>query len=161
MWFMLGFRLIASYEDPVNWANDRANRWAASHPHTYGDWFKGKRNVIFVAKPELEFISKNGVRRLGVPGAGSFPRYHNRLRLSDPNERLVSRWRLPALLKPRPEQGKMISSIGNGDWTAGTDSRFVHLNPGKTTLWQEAVVQGNPHAAQWAIGLIRSLGCST
>lgn len=142
--------------DPVSWAQQRENRWAADHPHTYGNWWSGQ-NILFVSKRELEIESARGVQKTGLPGAGTFDAFDQRLRLSDPDAQAVTKWRLPKLLAPDPNKGSKISSIGGGIWSDHEDSRYVCFDPGHIRRWQEAVITGNPQAALWAIRLIRSL----
>jgi hypothetical protein len=140
--------------DPVEWV--KTNRWASSHPHTYGDWWKS-RNVLFVAKPALEIGSGRKRLKTQFPGAGVFHTFHERLCLSDPAfPRHPSRWRLPAKLRPDRENGRTISTLGNGTWVVSPDKRYVHFDPGYIRLWQESVISGNPDAIEWAHELIRA-----
>jgi hypothetical protein len=137
--------------DPVGWA--KKNAWARTHPHTYGHWWRG-RNILFVGKPQLEFRAAAKAGNLTVPGAGVFERFHERLCLSDPNSKSPTHWRLPAVLKPNPDEGRTISYLESGAWTDSKCGRFVHLNPGHIRKWQEAVICGNPAAVAWAFDLI-------
>lgn len=68
----------------------KSNRWASSHPHTYSGWCKS-RNVLLLAKAELEVVQ--GKRRFGtgLPGAGCFDAYSDVLRLSDAEFRGIPR----------------------------------------------------------------------
>jgi hypothetical protein len=138
-------------ENPIAWA--RENRWAIDHPHTYGNWWKGK-NVLFLAKQNLE-IEHRGIRRkTRIPGAGVFDAFDERLQLSDPASTYASKWRLPRIIAPDHTTRRMISTIGKGRWTSR--GPFVYFNPGYIRRWQEAVFMENDAAAKWAVELITS-----
>ena len=138
---------------PAHWV--ATHRWASSHPHTYGDSWK-EPNVLFVSKPELEIVSGKRRIKTGIPGAGVFPSYHERLRLSDPKSDFPSRWKLPRELLPDPKAGRRISTLESGEWKLNSDRRSVCFDPGRIRRWQEAVISGNAEAARWAVELIRS-----
>ncbi len=140
--------------DPISWANREENTWAQDHPHTYGDW-SGKKNILFTARKHLII---DGVTH-PIPGAGLFDTYNERLRLSDPNSDLKSHWRLPIALYPESGTGKSITYLKNATWEVEPSQEYVRMNPGRTTLWQEAVVSGNQHAVDWATELISDLTC--
>jgi hypothetical protein len=137
--------------DPVTWS--KKNNWARTHPHTYGDWWRG-RNILFVGKRNLEVDAA----ATSLPGAGVFHQFDQRLCLSDPDSVSPTRWRLPQGLKPNMLAGTTMSYLEGGSWTDSECGRFVHLNPGYIRKWQEAVIAGNPAAVNWATDLICDLG---
>ena len=140
--------------DPVAWAQEKGNEWAIGHPHTYGHWWK-HTNTLFVGRQQLEFASGNGRAASQLPGTGTFRVFNQRLMLSDPAKApSVSKWRLPRFLQPDAKLGRTISYIGNGEWRPDEHDNYVYLDPGNTTLWQEAVIENNPEAVSWATDLI-------
>lgn len=65
-------------------------QWAKYHPH-----FRGKYGTAYIACERLQIGS------LGkVSGGGYFKRYHDSLRLTDPEQRCRSLWRLPKWFMP-------------------------------------------------------------
>jgi hypothetical protein len=145
--------------DPVSWAQEKENSWASEHPHTYGNWW-GSRNILFVSKQALEVPSRRGTQKTRIPGAGVFETFDQKLRLSDPDSKLATKWRVPKILAPNSSKGYEISSLGRGVWREHDDGRSVCFDPGYIRRWQEAVVTGNPKVAKWAIRLIESLGAA-
>lgn len=141
--------------DPITWAKHPRRKWASDHPHITGDWWRGI-NVLFIAKDTLDTSGLGLTSRVKIPGAGIFSRFDPSLCLSDPQyKRRKSCWKLPACFKPNLKEGRNITYISQGAWSDGPDPSFVHLNPGKTSLWQEAVVSGNRDVARWAVNLVR------
>lgn len=69
--------------------------WAGQHPHVARD--PDPSNTLYRARVDL---SLPGCRCNGIPGAGVFPAFHERLQLSDPSAWKLSTWRLPAWFYP-------------------------------------------------------------
>ena len=63
-----------------------------------------------------------------------------------------------SFFKPYKRLGRTISFLEKAKWARDHNSDYVRMDPGKITLWQEAVTSGNPEAAKWAVDLIRDLG---
>lgn len=71
----------------------RRHAWLADHPHANGTW--ADSNTIYVASERLVIDGED----LGVPGAGTFGRYHPARQLTKVgNSRTV--WQLPAWFLP-------------------------------------------------------------
>jgi hypothetical protein len=84
--------------------------WASDHPHCQ------RRQPL---NPDALYIARERVTLPGVnvPGGGLFPRFHENLRLPDPDSKRRSRWRLPAWFHP--------------------DNRLSHLSyHGRRQRWQ-------------------------
>ena len=71
--------------------------WARHHPHLFSDHYDD-RNTVYAASVKLE-LGGNGDRR-DVTGWGVFPRFDQRLILTDPDGAGVSQWRLPRWFYP-------------------------------------------------------------
>lgn len=73
----------------VNVDRDQATSWMAEHPHVaQRSKFAGANNTLYVATRESSWLP-------GRSGAGVVERYHDRLRLTAPNEKRRSVWCLP------------------------------------------------------------------
>jgi hypothetical protein len=92
--------------------------WAADHPHCQR---RQPRNpdALYVARETLDLPGVN------LPGGGVFPRFHEGLRLTDPNSQRRSLWRLPAWFHPA-KRPSALSYHGRSDcWKIVAD--FVQL----------------------------------
>ena len=120
--------------------------WASHHPHLqYG----GEKNTIYVASEKLKIGN-----RFAAPGAGVFPKLHERLTLTEPG-RSSSYWRFPGFFYP---DGKTPMSWQGGtkNWKRG--SGYAYLQ--SVGRGQEFVLNLDeyPEVKGWARDLIRDLG---
>lgn len=67
--------------------------WATNHPHCQRH-VPLKRDSLYIARENLDLPGIEGA------GGGLFPRFHENLRLTDPDSSRRSLWRLPAWFHP-------------------------------------------------------------
>ena len=122
------------------------------HPHwqDYGD--ENPRNTLYVAREKLDIGDG-----LEAPCAGVFPRFDDRLLLTDPNGTGVTHWRLPKIFHPHPPKTP-LTYYGKREWTIEGDYTYVQRNgPG-----QEFVLDLDRDkydgVKDWALDLIREFG---
>lgn len=142
-------------EDVLNVGTDSAatlatHPWLADHPHLTRNAF-GPNNTVYVATERLVIDGQD----LGVPGAGTFRRFHPRLALTLPGESR-SIWHLPSWFKvpgqdptltyhTRPEAWTAES---NGSWrlrTVGRGQEFVidaGASLGPASAWLASLLAG-------------------
>jgi hypothetical protein len=118
--------------------------WARYHPHFHGD-SEGK-NTVYVAREELRLP---GMRE-GVPGAGVFDDYEERLRLTAPGHTRTG-WRLPRWFFPKGGRPPLTYHGNMERWRMAEDHVLLHSVP----RGQEFVldVDHYPEAVAWARGL--------
>lgn len=113
MHILFGWLQIAERVAVSNWP--AGEDWARYHPH-----FRraaDPRNVVYVA---AERLSLQGAKLPGIAGAGTFPRFTPKLRLTAPDSRLASRWLLPEWFHP----GRRASALSyHGDSSRWSLSR--------------------------------------
>ena len=112
----------------------------------------GNDNTRYVAREKLDIGDG-----LDAPGAGVFPRFHERLLLTDPNGTGVTHWRLPKIFHPHPPKTP-LTYHGKRRWTLEVDYTYVQRNgPG-----QEFVLDIDRDKYDgvkgWALDLIREFG---
>lgn len=99
--------------------------WARYHPHFRGDREPG--NTLYVAADTLRLNGK----RFDVPGAGIFPRFDERLiltDLSDENPRsLTTLWRLPSAFYPDTGKPPLSYHRKPEQWLRLKDSEYCGL----------------------------------
>lgn len=69
--------------------------WARYHPHLHPSRDKDRTNTLYIASEELR-LSHRSI----APGAGGFPKFHERLVLTNPEGSGVTDWRLPRSFYP-------------------------------------------------------------
>ena len=69
--------------------------WARYHPHLHPSRGKHRSNTLYIASGQLE-LGGGPI----APGAGYFPKFHERLVLTDPEGSGVTDWRLPRSFYP-------------------------------------------------------------
>ena len=135
-------------------------RQVESHPHLR---YTGSPNTIYVSSPSLSVG-----RGKQAPGAGLFRGYDDRLLLTDPDGRGVSRWKLPRWFYP--DDGKPALTYHDPDRTK--DNRWTHKRGDSEHVYLQSVGRGQEfvlnldeypkdeyrQAVGWARGLIRDLG---
>jgi hypothetical protein len=118
--------------------------WAADHPHLDGT--PRSRNALYLGARQLRI----GGEPLGMPGAGVFRRWDDRLRLTAPG-RSRSVWRLPGWFLPRGRRPLGYHSDPER-WTR--DGKHVLLQT--VSRGQEFVLDAEeyPQACGWARELL-------
>ena len=128
--------------------------WARCHPHLQYD---GSNNVLYVASDQVSVGN-----RFKAPGAGLFPKFHERLVLTDPKaakQGTWSYWRLPRWFYPDRSKGKeMLSWLGDNLKRWGQDDEYAYLQ--SVARGQELVLdlEHYPEALGWVSGLVGDLG---
>lgn len=70
--------------------------WALDHPHVAKPYKSWTNNTLYIASESLS-ITKS---LKGISGGGVFPKYHDSLRLTDPESKNRSKWQLPGWFYP-------------------------------------------------------------
>jgi hypothetical protein len=78
--------------------------WLRDHPHPYFE--RDSRNTIYIASDRLVLP---GIGETGLPGAGEFGTFDERLVLMAPEARHRSRWALPSCFAP--DDGAALPTI--------------------------------------------------
>jgi hypothetical protein len=112
--------------------------WAADHPHF--DSTPRSRNALYLGARQLQI----GGERLGMPGAGVFRQWIDRLRLTAPG-RSRSVWRLPGWFDPRGRRPLGYHSDPDR-WTS--DGKHVLLQT--VSRGQEFVLDAEEYPQAWA-----------
>lgn len=94
---------------------ERIPSWASYHPHMKNSEHM-TQNTLYVAR---ERLTLDGVDT-DVPGAGVFPRYDDRLRLTKPGASR-SRWSLPAWFHPGPDRPPLGYHGNSSLWARAGD----------------------------------------
>jgi len=114
--------------------------WAAGHPHC-------QRRQPF--NPDSLYIAREklALPGVGLPGGGVFSHFHEGLRLTDPDKKQRSRWRLPAWFHPANRPSALSYHGRANRWETAGD--VVYLK----TVWrgQEFVLNMDhyPEAEGW------------
>lgn len=118
--------------------------WTVGHPHRQTDY---KNNFLYTAGPRLKDVS---VLKKKLPGGGVFPRFHERLQLTAPNE-TRSVWRLPKWFFPRENKLPLSYHATESRWRS--DNLFAYLNT--VSIGQEFVLDCDhyPDAVGWLMEL--------
>jgi hypothetical protein len=126
--------------------------WASFHPHVgeNDDWrAEGKvNNTLFVAAKRLKLPG----RRLQIPGAGVYTKYHPVLQLTEPGKSRRN-WRLPAWIYPGHNKPPLTYHRDKKRWKK--DERGVVLRT--VSRGQEFVLDTEyyPQAYKWLAGLFK------
>ena len=76
--------------------------WARYHPHLHPSRDKDRTNTLYIASEELR-LSNRSI----APGAGCFPKFHERLVLTNPAGSGVTNWRLPRSFYPDNDKSRL------------------------------------------------------
>jgi len=138
---------------------DRILEWAKYHPHVRFRDIEDRPNAIYIAAEKLSSDPT-------IPGWGVFQRFDKELRLSHPEpyydrgKRKLppSRWQLPAWFYDPQRSSQRLTQFGNNRFWSDLSDNFVTLETSKTHTGQECVLdcKDYPHAAEWALGKIKS-----
>ncbi len=125
---------------------DAAPAWARYHPHLQDDY--GPDNVVFISSEVLEL----GSAAVGIPGAGVFSRYDERLRLTA-RGRTRSWWSLPAWFYPAEGKEPLTHHRDPSRWQLQGDRVFLRTS----SRGQEFVLHADqyPEVVPWICSLIQ------
>ena len=126
-----------------------APSWTTYHPH-FSDTPR-KRNKLYVASPDLWL----GGEMTGLPGAGVFKTYHDKLRLTAPGCRR-SVWRLPGWFHPGAHGWPLGYHADVRRWSRdGEHAVLQSVARGQEFVFDAA---GNAAVDAWVRGLVGRLG---
>ena len=120
--------------------------WARYHPHLHPSRPKDRTNTLYIASEELR-LSHRSI----APGAGGFPKFHERLVLTDPEGSGVTNWRLPRSFYP--DNGHPLTYHGNlNRWKP--EEKYAYLQ--SVGRGQEFVLDLDqyPGVTDWLVGTI-------
>ena len=138
---------------------ERLIPWANDHPHYMRDRFTkhGANDSIYVSRDELILDEE----RVGLPGAGAFPRYTDLLCLTRPcvnecvneMENLRSWWRLPVWFQPAGKESRLSYHEDPNRWRSDGEDTFLRT----VGMGQEFVLDCDhyPQAIGWAADLLK------
>ena len=130
--------------------------WARHRPHICRDYRNGK-NTVYAASTTLDLGGNDDQR--AIAGWGVFPRFDQRLVLTDPNGAGVSHWRLPRWFFPDGNKPPLTYHPDRKRWRH--DSSHAYLQ--SVGRGQEFVLAlaHYPEATDWLYDLVSSLGSDT
>lgn len=119
--------------------------WAADHPHFHGK--EDSRNTLYVASETLNMDSCRT-----APGAGVFGQMQSEHRLTAPDARNTTQWRLPLAFYPDQVADAMTYHQNLERWTRQAD----HCQLKSAARGQEFVIdaKNKPALRHWAADLI-------
>ena len=123
--------------------------WAAYHPHL--QYRSRKNNTLYTAADKLRINGK----QLDIPAAGTFPRYSEKLVLTDPKpNRNASDWRLPASFFPTSGKAPLTHFPKPEQWRRPEDGD--HCLVGRRGPGQEFVLDLDhyPKVTDWLESLL-------
>jgi len=147
-WLQIADRVPVS-EWPIS------QNWAFYHPHFSRE--SQPSNVIYVSKDRL-MLPQGAIK--GTPGAGTFPRYSENLRLTAPDSNRPSQWLLPEWFCPdgrgsclsyhsnpsrwkKVDGGILLSAVSRGQEFVLDCERFP-----EAVEWIKKIVTSAQHTAQ-------------
>lgn len=142
---LFGWLQIADVR-PVSAASARELPWASQHPHLHHA--PGRGNTLYLAAERLILPCV----RAGLPGAGLFPEYDSRLRLTSPGATRPGQWRLPRWFSPSGRRSRLSFHAADTRWT--NDQEHVELRC--AARGQEFVLDCDdyPEALPWVASLV-------
>tara|TARA_B110000263_G_C15288326_1_gene502004 strand:+ start:528 stop:1463 length:936 start_codon:yes stop_codon:yes gene_type:complete len=144
-------------EQPLDAKYINNKPWLDDHPHRVHSKYKDlPKNRIYISTDFLSLDTK-------ISGAGHFEKYNKNLRLSDPDEELVSSWILPKWFldqheKHRPEKLGCWTKVGDKASCSSHYKSFPKIQKNQVGQWQETVFDTKyfPEAEEWALKIIKS-----
>lgn len=124
--------------------------WARYHPHFYLP--EEKNNTLYVAAKQLQLFKTTEA----INGAGLFNRPTDALKLTAPDARTPSQWRVPAWLYPSEGKTPLSYHHKMDRWQQPISGK-KHIALQGVARGQEFVLnsQDYPQAKRWALGLIK------
>ena len=126
--------------------------WARHHPHLFSK-YRGDKNTVYAASTKLDLGGDDD--RCEIAGWGVFPRFDQRLVLTDPNGAGVSNWRLPRWFYPDGNKPPLTYHPDRKRWRRDTSHAYLR-SVGKG---QEFVLDlaHYPEAVEWLSDLVSNL----
>lgn len=121
--------------------------WVAGHPHVGANSLRFNR--LYVARERLSLAGADG----GMPGAGVFRRFDERLVLTKKDSKVRSLWRLPTWLGEERVSPRLTYHGSPSRWTACDD--HVELRSGGRGQEFVPDVDRYSEAERWASALLR------
>ena len=106
---LYGWLQIADRVPVLEWPISKD--WAFYHPHFSRE--PHPRNVLYLSTDQL-VLPQCGIPE--IPGAGTFPRYSENLRLTAPNSAHPSKWQLPAWFNPDGHSSRLSYHSNPSRW---------------------------------------------
>ena len=133
--------------------NDLA--WARHHPHLFRD-YRDDKNTVYAASMELDLCDND---QRNIAGWGVFPRFDQRLVLTDPNDAGVSNWRPPRWFYPNGSKPPLTYHPDRKRWRH--DANHAYLR--SVGRGQEFVLDlaHYPEAVEWLYNLVNGFGTDT
>ena len=130
--------------------------WARHHPHLSRD-YRDNKNTVYAASMTLDL--SGGDDRYAIAGWGVFPKFDQRLVLTDPNGAGVSDWWLPRWFYPDGNKPPLTYHPDRKRWRR--DAYHAYLQT--VGRGQEFVLDlaHYPEAVEWLSDLVSSLGSGT
>ena len=128
--------------------------WARYHPHLHPSRGKDSTNTLYIASETLNL----GTGAI-APGAGCFPKFHERLVLTNPDGSRVTNWRLPRCFYPDNGKPKLTYHDNLDRWKH--DEKYAYLQ--SVGRGQDFVLHLGqyPDVMDWLIQSIFAHGCNT
>lgn len=114
---LFGWLQIGSILKPSSQTN-LIPSWARSHPHVAMPYENWTDNTLYIASESLSFP---GISRK-IAGGGTFSKYQDTLRLTDPGARTRSVWKLPAWFFPSEDKPPLTYHSNMDRWELGNGS---------------------------------------
>ncbi len=130
--------------------------WARHHPHLFSDR-RDDKNTVYAASTKLELGGADN--RCEIAGWGVFPKFDQRLVLTNPNGAGLSNWRLPRWFYPDGNKPPLTYHLDRKRWRR--DANHAYLR--SVGRGQEFVLDlaHYPEAVEWLSNLASSLGSKT
>ena len=129
---------------------------ARHHPHLFGH-YRGDQNTVYAAALHLDL--GNNEDQSGVAGRGVFPKFDQRLVLTNPDGAGVSQWRLPQWFYPDGDKTPLTYHHDRKRWRH--DANHAYLR--SVGRGQEFVLDlaHYPEAVGWLSNLVSKLDPTT
>ncbi len=130
--------------------------WARHHPHL-SSRYRDDRNTVYAAAAKLELGGDDDGRE--IAGWGVFPKFDQRVVLTDPDGAGVSNWRLPRWFYPDGNKPPLTYHPDRKRWRPDADHAYLR----SVSRGQEFVLDlaHYPEAVEWLSDLVVSIGLTT
>ena len=130
--------------------------WARHHPHIFSEYGDGK-NTVYAASMKLDLGGASD--RPKSVGWGVFPRFDQRLVLTNPDGAGVSDWRLPRWFYPDDNKPPLTYHPDRKRWRHDTNYAYLQsVGRGQEFVLDLAYY---PKAMDWLSDLVSNLGSDT
>ena len=127
--------------------------WASHHPHIFSQ-YDDEQNTVYAASMRLELGGYDDGRE--IAGWGVFPKFDQRLVLTDPNGAGVSNWRLPRWFYPDGNKPPLTYHPDRKRWRRDAENAYLR----SVGRGQEFVLDlaHYPEAIGWLSDLVSKFG---